>query len=142
MDDKAGPPPGGARPGTVPPVTWRFLVVDDQEDIRDIMVRMLARLGHEAVEAEDGRYAVEALSAGRFDVMLLDLSMPRMSGEEVVRWLKEHPEVAPDLQIVVVSAWAGDKRPALHELGVDAVLPKPFRKQQLVDLLAELATAT
>ena len=71
--------------------------------------------------------------------MFLDLSMPRMSGEEVVRWLRAHPDVAPGLRIVVVSAWAGDKRPTLHELGVDAVLPKPFRKQQLLDLLEELA---
>ncbi|GHJ57825.1 hypothetical protein NOK12_03440 [Nocardioides sp. OK12] len=118
---------------------WRFLVVDDQEDIRDIMVRMLTRLGHVADEAADGQFAVEALAASTYDVMLLDLSMPRMSGEDVVRWLREHPDVAPGLRVVVVSAWAGDKRPVLHELGVDAVLPKPFRKQQLLDLLDELA---
>lgn len=118
---------------------WRFLVVDDQEDIRDIMVRMLTRLGHVADEAADGRFAVEALAASTYDVMLLDLSMPRMSGEDVMRWLREHPDVAPGLRVVVVSAWAGDKRPVLHELGVDAVLPKPFRKQQLLDLLDELA---
>ena len=92
-----------------------------------------------ADEAEDGQYAVEAMAAERYDVMFLDLSMPRMSGEEVVRWLRAHPDVAPGLRIVVVSAWAGDKRPTLHELGVDAVLPKPFRKQQLLDLLEELA---
>ncbi len=117
---------------------WRFLVVDDQEDIRDIMVRMLTRLGHHADEAADGQYAVEALAAQPYDVMLLDLSMPRMGGEEVVRWLRAHPQTAPDLRVVVVSAWAGDKRPALQELGVDAVLPKPFRKQQLVDLIEDL----
>ncbi|WP_341242436.1 response regulator [uncultured Nocardioides sp.] len=130
---------GSGTSGTSPDgAGWRFLVVDDQEDIRDIMVRMLTRLGHSADEAEDGQYAVEALAAERYDVMFLDLSMPRMSGEDVVRWLREHPDVAPGLRIVVVSAWAGDKRSTLHELGVDAVLPKPFRKQQLVDLLEEL----
>ena len=118
---------------------WRFLVVDDQEDIREIMVRMVTRLGHEAAEAEDGQVAVEALGAAPYDVMLLDLSMPRMGGEDVVRWLRAHPDVCPGLRVVVVSAWAGDQRPALHELGVDAVLPKPFRRQQLVDLLDELA---
>ncbi|WP_157520107.1 response regulator [Nocardioides dokdonensis] len=142
MDDSAGPSSAVTPPDQSGVRRLRLLVVDDQEDIREIMVRMVARLGHEAVEAEDGQHAVEALSADRFDVMLLDLSMPRMTGEEVVRWLRDHPEVAPDLRIVVVSAWAGDKRPALHELGVDAVLPKPFRKQQLVDLLDELSTRT
>ena len=89
--------------------------------------------------AKDGQEALEMIRAGKGDVMFLDLSMPRMSGEEVVRWLRAHPDVAPGLRIVVVSAWAGDKRPTLHELGVDAVLPKPFRKQQLLDLLEELA---
>lgn len=115
----------------------RFLVVDDSEDIRDLMVRMVTRLGHVADEAEDGLYAVEALQAAEYDVMLLDLSMPRMSGEEVVRWLREHPETNPGLTIVVVSAWAGDQRPTLHELGVTTVLPKPFRQQQLAELISE-----
>ena len=135
MDASQGSGTGGTSPDGA---GWRFLVVDDQEDIRDIMVRMLTRLGHSADEAEDGQHAVEVLAAAAYDVMFLDLSMPRMSGEEVVRWLRAHPDVAPGLRIVVVSAWAGDKRPTLHELGVDAVLPKPFRKQQLVDLLEEL----
>lgn len=115
----------------------RFLVVDDSEDIRDLMVRMVTRLGHTADEAEDGLVAVEALQAREYDLMLLDLSMPRMSGEEVVRWLREHPTVNPELKIVVVSAWAGDQRPTLHELGVTSVLPKPFRQQQLAELISD-----
>ncbi len=113
----------------------RFLVVDDSEDIRDLMVRMVTRLGHTADEAEDGVFAIEALQAREYDLMLLDLSMPRMSGEDVVRWLREHPENNPNLRIVVVSAWAGDQRPTLNELGVTTVLPKPFRQQQLADLI-------
>lgn len=124
---------GAARDQT----SLRFLVVDDSEDIRDLMVRMVNRLGHHADEAEDGLAAVKALSSARYDLMLLDLSMPRMSGEEVVRWLREHPEHGEGLEIVVVSAWAGDKRPTLHELGVTKVLPKPFRQQQLADLIDE-----
>lgn len=115
----------------------RFLVVDDSEDIRELMVRMVTRLGHQAEEASDGVEAVEALEAGSYDYMLLDLSMPRMSGEEVVRWVREHPEHGDGLTIVVVSAWAGDKRPTLNELGVTKVLPKPFRQQQLADLIDE-----
>jgi CheY-like chemotaxis protein len=61
--------------------------------------------------------------------------MPRMSGEDVVRWIRDHPEHGEGLRIVVISAWAGDQRPVLNELGVTEVLPKPFRKQQLIDLL-------
>lgn len=117
------------------PTPLRFLVVDDSEDIRELMVRMVNRLGHTAEEAGDGVEATEALQASSYDFMLLDLSMPRMNGEEVVRWVREHPEHADGLTIVVVSAWAGDKRPTLNELGVTKVLPKPFRQQQLADLI-------
>lgn len=116
----------------------RFLVVDDTEDVRDLMVRMVERAGHVAEGAADGFEAIDALSAHRYDVMLLDLSMPRMSGEDVVRWLAAHPDRAEGLRTVVVTAWAGDRRGALHELGITTVLPKPFRRQHLIDLVADV----
>lgn len=117
----------------------RFLVVDDTDEIRLLMARMVERLGHLAQQAADGLEAVEALERDRFDIMLLDLSMPRMTGEEVVRWIRANPERGEGLRIVVVSAWAGEKRPVLQQLGVTDVLPKPFRNQHLVDLIAERA---
>lgn len=113
----------------------RFLVVDDTEDIRDLMSRMVVRLGHLADQAADGVEAVEALTQNTYDIMLLDLTMPRMSGEEVVRWLREHPDRGVGLDVVVVSAWAGEQRAVLQELGVTSVLPKPLRGQQLRDLI-------
>ena len=73
--------------------------------------------------------------------VLVDLSMPRMSGEDVVRWVREHPEHGQGLKIVVVSAWAGDHRPTLHELGVTSVLPKPFRRQHLVDVISQTTSS-
>ena len=66
----------------------RFLVVDDNEDIRDVFCRLVERAGHVASTAYDGQDAVETLERERFDVMLLDLTMPRMTGVEVVRWLR------------------------------------------------------
>lgn len=113
----------------------RFLVVDDTEDIRDLMSRMVVRLGHLADQAADGVEAVEALAQNSYDIMLLDLTMPRMSGEDVVRWLREHPDRGEGLDVVVVSAWAGEQRAVLQELGVTSVLPKPLRGQQLRDLI-------
>jgi CheY-like chemotaxis protein len=114
----------------------RFLVVDDTEDIRDLMARMVIRLGHHADQAADGVEAVAALEVAPYDFMLLDLSMPRMSGEDVVRWLNEHPGVADGLHVVVITAWAGERRAVLQELGVTTVLPKPLRTQQLRDLIS------
>ena len=115
----------------------RFLVVDDNEDIRDVFCRLVERAGHEAATAYDGQDAVETLEREKFDVMLLDLTMPRMTGVEVVRWLRDRPDVAPALRIVVISAWAGENRAVLQELGITTVMQKPLRIQQLTDLIAE-----
>ena len=115
----------------------RFLVVDDNEDIRDVFCRLVERAGHNASTAYDGQDAVETLERERFDVMLLDLTMPRMTGVEVVRWLRDRPDVAPALRIVVISAWAGENRAVLQELGITTVMQKPLRIQQLTDLIAE-----
>lgn len=116
----------------------RFLIVDDTKDMRELMVRMVERAGHVAEGAADGVEATDALSAHRYDVMLLDLSMPRMSGEDVVRWLDANPDRAEGMRTVVVTAWAGDRRGALHELGITTVLPKPFRRQHLTDLIVDI----
>lgn len=116
----------------------RFLIVDDTADMRDLMVRLVERAGHVAEEAADGVEATVALSAHRYDVMLLDLSMPRMSGEDVVRWLHANPDRAEGLRIVVVTAWAGERRGTLQELGITTVLAKPFRMQHLTDLIADV----
>lgn len=115
----------------------RFLVVDDNEDIRDVFCRLVERAGHTASTAGDGQEAVDVLQVESFDVMLLDLTMPRMNGVDVVRWLRAHPDTAPGMRIVVISAWAGEHRAVLQELGIETVMQKPLRIQQLTDLIAE-----
>lgn len=115
----------------------RFLVVDDNEDIRDVFARLIERAGHLVSTAVDGQDAVEILGGESFDVMLLDLTMPRMNGVDVVRWLRAHPETAPEMRVVVISAWAGEHRAVLQELGITTVMQKPLRIQQLSDLIAE-----
>ncbi len=114
-----------------------FLVVDDNEDIRDVFQRLVERAGHLVSTAADGQEAVEVLQDESFDVMLLDLTMPRMNGVDVVRWLHARPEVAPRMRVVVISAWAGEHRAVLQELGITTVMQKPLRIQQLTDLIAE-----
>lgn len=81
--------------------------------------------------------AVDIVQRESFDVMLLDLTMPRLDGVGVVRWLRAHPDVAPAMRIVVVSAWAGEHRAVLQELGIENVMQKPLRIQQLTDVIAE-----
>jgi CheY-like chemotaxis protein len=122
----------------MPASSLRVLVAEDFEPVRTLTVRMLAKLGHSDVdEAEDGQEAVDALAAHHYDLLLLDMSMPRLSGMDVVRWLHAHPDRLEGLSIVVVSAAAHDERPMLNELGVTLMLPKPVRLQQLSEVIDE-----
>lgn len=120
----------------------RFLVVDDDEDMRDLLGGVVEKLGHTADMACDGVEAVEALGADSYDVMLLDLTMPRMSGEDVLRWMGDHQEWVVGLRVIVVSGRSGAHQLIAEELGVQAVLPKPFRMQQLRELVGTASPVT
>lgn len=115
----------------------RFLVADDNEDIRDVFCCFIERAGHHTCTARDGQEAVEILEREGFDVLLLDLSMPRMGGVEVVRWLKAHPDVAPTMRVVIITAWALENRALLEELGITTIIEKPIRLKVMNDLIAE-----
>lgn len=120
----------------------RVLVAEDFEPVRTLTSRMLNKLGHQDVdEAEDGQEAVDALAERHYDLLLLDLAMPRLSGLEVVRWLHAHPDRLEGLTIVVLSASAHAERPMLNELGVTLVLPKPVRIQQLSELIDQVRSS-
>ncbi|SFB40056.1 two-component system, unclassified family, response regulator/two-component system, NarL family, capsular synthesis sensor histidine kinase RcsC/two-component system, cell cycle response regulator DivK [Nocardioides alpinus] len=95
------------------------------------------RAGHLTRPAVDGLDAVETLQQESFDVMLLDLNMPRMGGVEVLQWLRAHPDVAPGMRVVVVTAWTQQHVAHLADLGVTTVIEKPLRLQRLNDLIAE-----
>lgn len=119
-----------------------FLVVDDDRHIRDVLVRMVERLGHTADQATDGVDAVDALVTNDYDVMLLDLTMPRMTGQDVLRWRAEHPQRSRGMRVIVVSAFTEAHANILETLGADAVVPKPLRAQQLLDLIAASRPST
>lgn len=120
---------------TSPGAPLRVLVVDDDADVQDVLVHMVGRFGHVADRACDGVEAVEALSEHTYDLVVLDLLMPRMTGEDVMHWLRRHPERGTNLRVVVVTGSADQHRVRLEGLGAHAVLPKPLGLQQLRELI-------
>lgn len=104
----------------------RILVVDDHQSNRDLLARHLARDGHEVVTAEDGERGLILAEGGTFDLVLLDLLMPRMSGYEVLCRLKSDSRYG-GLPVIMISALDEiDSVVRCIEAGAEDYLPKPF----------------
>ena len=112
------------------------LIVDDEEDTREVGAAMLERLGFEVAEASGGHEALERYRTGGVRCVLLDLTMPEMDGVEVLARLRE---VDPEVRVVFCSGH-GDaevrRMAALHRAA--GVLTKPFRLRTLSQTLQEV----
>lgn len=104
----------------------RILVADDNPENRDLLTRRLRQQGHVAVGAADGQIALDLLDSEPFDLLLLDIMMPRVSGFEVLRVLREKDRLR-DLPVIMISA-LDDIESVVECLKLGAVdhLPKPF----------------
>lgn len=134
-------PPAGASAPSTRGAPLHFLVVDDDGPVRRLLARMLVSLGHAATSAESGEAALEHLQRQVFDVLVADISMsPGMSGWELVRHVRTR---WPALPCVITSGWYATINPAeLPTHGVAALLPKPFRRRDLEQLVASLPVSS
>jgi diguanylate cyclase (GGDEF)-like protein len=96
-------PPSSRESTGDPEQKTRILVADDVADNRDILVRRLIRRGFEAVEASGGKDALAKLQSERFDLVLLDIMMPDLSGNEVLRVIRQQYSDV-ELPVIMVSA--------------------------------------
>ena len=111
---------------TMPTAYGSLLVVDDQEINRDMLSRRLERRGYTVAAAEDGCQALEMITTHKFDLVLLDIMMPRISGLEVLRILRARYPAA-DLPVIMATArdQSRDVVEAL-QLGANDYVTKPF----------------
>ena len=116
----------------------RVLVVDDDQESRDLLSEVLGANGYCVEVAEDGEAFWKALSRdGRRAIILIDLRMPGESGLELLRKLKQK-KTACDA-ILMTSFMTGAESELALELGAKAFLEKPFRLSELVRVVSELA---
>ncbi|HDL04680.1 MAG TPA: response regulator [candidate division Zixibacteria bacterium] len=107
--------------------TKNILVVDDEQVMREFLADVLEDFN--VVKAADGDEAIEKLKTDRYDLIITDMKMPRVSGEEVVKFAKE---TYPDSKIIVISGYS-----SLFSVsntlgyGVCAFLSKPFTIKQI-----------
>ncbi|NKB80725.1 MAG: response regulator [Nitrospirales bacterium] len=108
-----------------------ILVVDDNPDNRDLLVRHIQRQQHSAVTAENGQEALQLLNAQSFDLVLLDIMMPGMNGFEVLEHIKHNHQLQA-IPVVVVSALNElDSVGKCIELGAEDYLVKPINSKLL-----------
>jgi CheY-like chemotaxis protein len=113
----------GAEP-RVDPVMATILVVDDDPDVRTLLEAYLQTAGYEVVTASNGQDALRRLSDAQPSLILLDLMMPVMDGEEFLRHQKRQPAVR-DIPVVCLSA-RHDAKQAASRMGLADCLGKPF----------------
>jgi two-component system, cell cycle sensor histidine kinase and response regulator CckA len=113
------------------------LVVEDEEGVREVAVRILQDYGFQTLAAADGLEALEVMaSAGdKVTAVLLDLSMPRMGGQETLRHLREQ---RPDLPVIMMSGYTEEavaSQFSENGPGITAFLQKPFLAEDLMEVL-------
>jgi two-component system, cell cycle response regulator DivK len=114
-----------------------ILVVEDQEDNRQILRDLLGNAGYELTEAENGEEAIAAVAKRRPDLILMDIQLPVLDGYEATRRIKADP-ATKSIPIIVVTSYAlsGDEGKA-REAGCDAYVTKPYSPRQLLAKIRE-----
>ena len=116
----------------------RVLVIDDDLPLRGMLAAALRQAGFDVLLACDGDEGHRALTLHRPDVILLDLAMPGTNGWDFLQRLKETGYLGT-VRIIVLSAHLYVEPKAILQLGVSAILPKPFNLPELIDLIEHLS---
>jgi two-component system chemotaxis response regulator CheY len=129
------------------------LVIDDERAVRQSMLQVLTRSGYQVTTADNGVTGVEIYFEHPTDVVIVDIIMPRSDGIAVIRKIRAH---FPQARIIAITGggnfWPRDYKPnalvtdaylvLATESGANAIMRKPFRRQQLIDTVRGLLELT
>lgn len=117
-----------------------ILHVEDNEYNRKIIRDLLSKTDYEILEAHNGEAALDVLTRLRPDLILMDIQLPKLSGLDATRMIRENPVLAQIPVIAITSfALSGDDRLAL-EAGCNAYIAKPFRPRDLLEMIRHFLT--
>jgi len=123
---------------TEPSPERRILIVDDNRDSADSLAMLLEITGNKTYMAHDGVEAVEAIEEHRPEVVLLDIGLPRLTGHEVCRHVRQQPW-GQDIVMIALTGWGQeDDRRKSEEAGFNGHLVKPVDYDKLLELLSSL----
>jgi CheY-like chemotaxis protein len=120
----------------------KVLIVDDDDEIRDLLRDVLEEEGFEVDTARDGREALTILQRENGWVVLLDIMMPNVDGREVLRQLEENQRLLDNNKIALMSAGGrlAQEHHRLNNKVVQALLPKPFDLEEVLNVVQQLAS--
>ncbi len=120
------------------PSSYRILVVDDEEKIRKSLSGLLEEHGYEVMAVESGVECLRMMSAQHFDLVILDIVMPEISGIDVLRLIKEKYD---DTEVIMITGYA-DKAKAIatFRLGAYDFIEKPFESKDIINTIAHCLT--
>lgn len=116
-----------------------ILLVEDNETNRFVARQMLVSAGHRVIEAENGLVGFERAQAQRFDVILMDISMPVMDGPEATRRIRGGDSKSAGTPIIAVTAHAlSDEIASFRKAGMDGYISKPVNRAELISAIADV----
>lgn len=120
----------------VPSSGQRILLVDDEGMIRQLMARVLEEQGFSVLQAEDGKSAIKTFSENSVDLVILDMIMPGMKGEAVLKALRA---MSSDVRVMVSSGFMSEEqRDHLREFGIEDFLDKPYREEDVLSSIRKV----
>jgi CheY-like chemotaxis protein len=142
--EEAQPQAGSAPAAAAAQKSLNILLVEDNEDNRLLISTYLKKTPHRLHMAENGAVAVEAVKAGNFDIVVMDMQMPVMDGytatREIRQWEKERGRTPAPIIALTAYALKEDEKKSL-DAGCTGHMTKPIKKAKLLEALAEYAAA-
>lgn len=120
-----------------PTVTEKILVVDDSDDTREMMAKLLELESFTVVTAEDGCAGLDAAASERPDLIITDINMPNLNGIEMIRMLRKQPEFGR-VPILAITAYGSNVADEAIEAGADRATTKPIEFETLIDGINQL----
>lgn len=116
------------------PFMKNILIVDDEETVRSMLSHAVLKFGHKPYTAGNGAKAIELFRENpEIDIVILDLKMPGLSGQEVGLLFKN---LRPDIKIIISSAYVDEQvEKELNEIGIKHILHKPYPMTKLQEII-------
>ena len=115
----------------------KILVVDDEEDILTLISARLEQNGYQIIVASDGLEGLEKAEKEKPDLILVDVSMPRMNGYQMVQLLRQYESLKEIPVVVITASRQKDEAAWRTQVGVEYFILKPFKTKELLDKVQE-----